>query len=591
MSVENRQAVFSWLNTYLRDLNLLFQRPGSKGGSDLGNHTIDEATGNWGNVSYSKGKPLRWLFQVDFTAAPVIARLPDNADQGSVGGVNTAQGQSAALALRILPLLQTGPDEYVRADEFEVAALFVFHGPILPAGSSSDPINFDLTTGAMFRTLDEEDPATGKPKRVRVEAPYIFAALAGIEDRATVKPITVNGVQRDATYGEVVDALQAVIKVHPHGGAAGPIAFYDLSDDAQVDTLKADIKAAWDAAGPPPQPAAKSGDEPDDGVSDEIDVSTLEIPENPELLGIDPAVYRQINAMLRSGKQHIMLYGPPGTGKTSLARWIASSLPGGDWTLVTGSSDWSSQDIIGGYQPVGNGDVDFVPGILLRDFDRPLIIDELNRCDIDKVIGPLFTVLSGQQTTLPYRTDIKDKESVPYAILPRPKASPAAHEFAPGHAWRLIATINSIDKASLYQMSYALARRFGWVYVDAPLDLAKFIADFLATIGVPNGPAGASVPLADFWSAINSARVIGPAPIIDSIKAIRELAPNSSFFGPADAEMQTAALDAIDMVLLPMLDGIVMQDAVNITEAAVKAFGLTGANADRVKRRLETVAI
>lgn len=589
--VENKQAVFSWFNTYLRDLNLLFQRPGSKGGSNLGNHTIDQATGNWGNVGYSKGKPLRWLFQVDFTAAPVVARLPDNADQGSVGGVNTAQGQSAALALRILPLLQTGPDEYVRADEFEVAALFVFHGPILPAGSSSDPINFDLTNGAMFRALDEVDPATGKPKRVRVEAPYIFAALAGLEDRATVKPITVNGVQRDATYGEVVDALQALIQVHPHGGAIGPIVFYDLSDDAQVDTLKADIKAAWDAAGPPPQPAAKNGDEPDDGVSDEIDVSTLEIPENPELLGIDPAVYRQINAMLRSGKQHIMLYGPPGTGKTSLARWIASSLPGGDWTLVTGSSDWSSQDIIGGYQPVGNGDVDFVPGILLRDFDRPLIIDELNRCDIDKVIGPLFTVLSGQQTTLPYRTDIKDKESVPYAILPRPKASPAAHEFAPGHAWRLIATINSIDKASLYQMSYALARRFGWVYVDAPLDLAKFIADFLATIGVPNGPAGASVPLADFWSAINSARVIGPAPIIDSIRAIRELAPNSSFFGPADAEMQTAALDAIDMVLLPMLDGMVMQDAVNITEAAVKAFGLTGANADRVKRRLETVAI
>src|SRR5690606_31797887 len=187
-------------------------------------------------------------------------------------------------------------------------------------------------------------------------------------------------------------------------------------------------------------------------------------------------------------------------------------------------ADWSSQDIIGGYQPVGDGEVDFVPGILLRNFDRPLIIDELNRCDIDKVIGPLFTVLSGQQTTLPYRTDIKDKKSPPYAILPRPKANPAEHEFAPGHAWRLIATINSIDKASLYQMSYALARRFGWVYVDAPLDLAGFITEFLGTLGVPAGPAGASVPLADLWAAINRARVIGPAPIIDAIKAIREIA-------------------------------------------------------------------
>lgn len=55
--------------------------------------------------------------------------------------------------------------------------------------------------------------------------------------------------------------------------------------------------------------------------------------------------------------------------------------------------------------------------------------------------------------------------------------------------------------------------------------------------------------------------------------------------------MQSAALDAIDMVLLPMLDGIVLQDAMNIADAAVVAFGLAGANADRIKRRLESVAI
>jgi MoxR-like ATPase len=259
---------------------------------------------------------------------------------------------------------------------------------------------------------------------------------------------------------------------------------------------------------------------------------------------------------------------------------------------VTGSSDWSSQDIIGGYQPIGNGDVDFVPGILLRSFDQPLIIDELNRCDIDKVIGPLFTVLSGQQTTLPYRTDLSDKNSQPYTILPRPKAGKAAHEFAPGPAWRLIATINSIDKASLYQMSYALSRRFGWIYVDAPIDLAGFIATYLAKIdpAAPD-PAGQSCPLADLWKAINAVRVIGPAPIIDAIGAIRVLAPGSSFFGAPDQEMKAATLDALDMVLLPMLDGIVVQDALGIAEAAAAAFGYAGAEADRVKRRLEAVAI
>lgn len=576
--LDNRQAAFSWLNTFLRDLNLQFSRSGFKNGDDLGNHTIDETTGNWGDVAYSSTKPARWLFQVDLQVKPILAGLPGDTQEGGIGGSNTAQGDKAGLAVRILPLLQTGPDEFVRADDFEANALFVFHGA-LSGGSSSDAFSFNLSEGKLFRSVAKQ----------REAVPYIFAALIGLRPRGDAKQVTVGGTTQAITYGEVIDALRRAIIAHVKGGAAGPIPLYDLSDDEETGRLTVDLEAAWTAAGPPPQMEAHSGEEGE--VGGEIDLASLEIPENPDLLGIDPAVYRQINAALRSGKQHIMLYGPPGTGKTSLARWIASSLPGGQWTLVTGSSDWNSQDIIGGYQPVGNGDVDFVPGILLRDFDRPLIIDELNRCDIDKVIGPLFTVLSGQQTTLPYRTDISDKHSQAYAILPRPKPNAAEHEFAPGPAWRLIATINSIDKASLYQMSYALARRFGWVYVDAPGDLAGFISDYLQTQGEPVGAPGEAVPLAALWTAVNSARVVGPAPIIDAIKAMRELAPGSSFFGVADTAMQRAALDAIDMVLLPMLDGVVLQDAMNIADAAVAAFGLADANANRVRRRLESVAI
>ena len=98
-----------------------------------------------------------------------------------------------------------------------------------------------------------------------------------------------------------------------------------------------------------------------------------------------------------------------------------------------------------------------------------------NRCDIDKVIGPLFTVLSEQKTTLPYRTEIGDAGSAAYVILPEAKPKAAAHEFAPKPGWRIIASINSIDKAALYQMSFALTRRFGWIYVDVPRDLEGFL--------------------------------------------------------------------------------------------------------------------
>lgn len=578
----NRQAVFSWLNAFLRDKGLQFTRSGFKGGADMGDHTLDLATGYWEKPQYSGTKPLRWLFNIDLSAAGPSARLPAGLDEINIGASNTAQGDKAGLAVRILPLIQTGQDAYERADDFEANALFIFHGPV-EAGSSSDAFTFNPATGAMTRG--------GNPES------YIFAGLLGLRPPTDTMTVNINGTSHTLAYGDATTALRQAISIHLKDGTSSPIPVYDLSDDATVTTLRADIEAAWNAAGPLPVPAAAvaAGGEADEDESaaDAADFAALEIPEHPDLIGIDPAVYRQINALLRAGKQHLMLYGPPGTGKTELARWIASSLPGGQWTLVTGSSDWSSQDIIGGYQPVGGGDVDFVPGILLRAFDQPLIIDELNRCDIDKVIGPLFTVLSGQQTTLPYRTDLADKDSQPYVILPRPKANAAPHEYAPGAAWRLIATINSIDKASLYQMSYALSRRFGWVYVDVPSDLAGFIAEFIARLepGFAPPPAGTPCPIADIWAAINVPRPIGAAPIMDAIRSIRELAPGSSFFGPADAAMRSAALDAIDMVLLPMLDGIVLQDAQNIADAAIAALALPPAEATRMTRRLRAVAI
>jgi 5-methylcytosine-specific restriction protein B len=571
---------YSWLSTFLKDRGLQYSKSGFKGGANIGNHVIDEETGFWQNVQYSSGKPPRWLFQVEFPGGGAVAHTPSDLAEIGIGASNTAQGDKAGLAVRILPLLKTGEGAYQRLDDFEINALFVFHGA-LSSGSSSDGFTFNPATGLLKRLANPED--------------YIFAALLGLRPTTDVMTVNIDGNDRDITYGEVLDAIGAAIHVSPKGQAAGPIPVLNLSDDGSIEQLKADVVTAWEAAGPPPVAAAAIAAAADDDENDAepLDYTHVDIPEDADLLGIDPSVYRQINAMLKSGKQHLMLYGPPGTGKTSLARWIATNLPGGKWTLITGSSDWSSQDIIGGYQPLGGGDVDFVPGILLREFDHPLIIDELNRCDIDKVIGPLFTVLSGQQTTLPYRTDITDKNSQPYTILPKPKAAPAEHEFAPGPGWRLIATINSIDKASLYQMSYALSRRFGWVYVDAPRDLPGFVRTFLARLdpGWEAPEAEAGCPIAEVWRAINQVRVIGPAPIIDAILAMRAINPAVEFFGPASEPARSGALDALDMVILPMLDGIVHQDAMTIADAAITAFGFNAGEQAQFRARLEAVAI
>ena len=571
---------FSWLKTFLKDRGLQFSQCGFKTGDGLGaRHDFDLAAGYWKEPNYSANKPPRWLYRIIPEPGGLRAENPAGGPF-NLGAINTAQEDKAGVVFRLVPLIRQGPGDFVQDKGFEVHALFVFHGAT-PQGSSAEPFNFDPVTGTM---------------RFKGEAfDYIGCGLLGLKPRETELKITDGGAERTITYGAVIDALATDIMAAPAGAAAAPIPVYDLTQQAELDRLKKMVADAWTAAGPvKAKVIAAAVDDADLDEDDEIvPPASLEIPPNTDLLGIDPTVYRQINAALKSGKQHIMLYGPPGTGKTTLARWIAATLTGGKWTLVTGSSDWSSQDIIGGYQPVGDGGVAFIPGVLLRRFDRPLIIDELNRCDIDKVIGPLFTVLSGQQTTLPYRLNIEDKASPQYVILPESKPSAQEHEFAPGPHWRLIATINSIDKAALYQMSYALSRRFGWVYVDAPRDTAGFIAAYLrkADPTWPEPAQGAPCPLGTFWAAINRVRVLGPAPIIDAIRAVQAIDDAADFFAVPSPAMREALLDAVDMVLLPMLDGIVVQDADFLAEAAIEAFSLDGDGKDRIKRRMEAVAV
>lgn len=371
---------------------------------------------------------------------------------------------------------------------------------------------------------------------------------------------------------------------------AKPIPVYNALDDKDKEHLLSVIEDAYSKAKPP----ASAVGIPEEPEEHDLDSADIEISPTTELIGIDPAIYREITAVLRAGKRHILFYGPPGTGKTALAQYVAGVIHS-NWTMITGSADWTSQDVIGGYQPDGKGGIKFVPGVLLQNFDRPLIVDELNRCDIDKAIGPLFTVLSDQATTLPYRVDAANDTSPFYRILPRPHPSPAAHEFAPKKGWRLLATINTMDKAALYQMSFALSRRFAWIFVDLPQDLEGFIVEFAKAKGLVPETAEAtdSIPLASIWAAVNQERPIGPAPIIDMAKTLRVLDDSIDLFAKPKDSQKAAYLEVVSIFVMPLLDGVSRTGLERILSEVLKAIELpeTDEDAQSLKARMVSLAL
>ena len=200
-----------------------------------------------------------------------------------------------------------------------------------------------------------------------------------------------------------------------------------------------------------------------------------EIKENKlQGFAISDSTINRLCASLNAGK-HIILDGTPGTGKTELAIKFSSAAHENKfidgYVLTTATSDWSTFDTIGGLMPNDEGSLEFRQGKFLEAIEKNkwLIIDEINRADIDKAFGQLFTVLSGQNVELPYKENGKSiKIKIWDEFYCKHDIEEATYYI--GTNWRIIGTMNVDDKDSLFDLSYAFMRRFMFIEVDLPLD-------------------------------------------------------------------------------------------------------------------------
>jgi 5-methylcytosine-specific restriction protein B len=176
-------------------------------------------------------------------------------------------------------------------------------------------------------------------------------------------------------------------------------------------------------------------------------------------------------------KGAIILYGPPGTSKTYLAKMISRALTDGDdyrTEFVQFHASYTYEDFIEGIvpKPRGNGVIYEVEDKVFKAFcrraeDQPskrfvIVIDEINRADLSKVFGELFTCLEyrGQPVHLLYS---RDPFVIPSNVV-------------------IIGTMNTIDRSTT-DLDFAMRRRFYFFEVPPRVE---WLEQILAKNGVKN---------------------------------------------------------------------------------------------------------
>jgi len=156
----------------------------------------------------------------------------------------------------------------------------------------------------------------------------------------------------------------------------------------------------------------------DNNMSNSVDVGTEEVPSDDTGTGDSDDNEREIRyAEILNRRKNIVLEGPPGTGKTHAIAGIVKELrscgidvcgDGKGEFAITMHPATSYEDFIEGLRPIGKGDFGYKPGVFVQRVkdairyprqQHVILLDELNRSNVPRVLGDLLTTLEASKRT------------------------------------------------------------------------------------------------------------------------------------------------------------------------------------------------